>query len=802
MLLPSYSLCRSNSLQEAEASFKSFVDVIPALSSSYSSLLTLEVLQEICSYLRNYPRQSLAHVAAHFGFVDCFKKEEVAFEAVNLVCPDTHYSPLHLAIKSGKILTVATIISLNPDFTLVDINGNNVLHLAASTSKEIITLVCSSIVASCTNPSTDGSSASSQQSSIRDEGVLIKLINGKNKENVSPIHLACSADKPECVKELLKNGADVNGACIENESGERVNQSPGQGVSDGTSCENNFDRLMIDHLDAKDMKNGGNPLHWAKSPQCMEPLIEMGCNMNAKNFQGETVLHVMISRNKLPCILTLLSYGADVNATGPNGNAPLHLSVRASDVTVVQALIVFGAKLGSENTSNESPRHLAATAKRSTIQDTILYTLHSVGARRCTRSSPASPCTDGCSPTGAFNGAPPNSAPFNRIKSLYDPLLGRSIVKAACKAKRKTLFSNTASSDSFSRKTLFSNTASNDSFSRRSPSKMVKKESQNPVRMETDECIDLTQEDEDESKEKKTARILCLDGGGIRGLVLIQMLSVLEDMMHPTPIYNCFDWIAGTSTGGILALVLATGHTAAECRQYYFRMKNKVFLGTRPYESEPLDSFLKKTLGEETRMGDILKPRVMLTATVGDKFPADLHLFRNYKSPDDILGYSNSSGSSHHSSRWSIPTQPSEDVLLWTAARSSGAAPTYFRPCGRYLDGGLISNNPTLDLLTEITQINAALDATVSSGSDSFFFSVSLFSLFLFFSRKESKKYCSFQFQPSEKITPNVVVSLGTGAPPVTDVPIIDVFRPDSLYGVAKIALMASSLGQLLIDQV
>lgn len=43
---------------------------------------------------------------------------------------------------------------------------------------------------------------------------------------------------------------------------------------------------MIEKLDPRDMKNGGNPLHWAKSPQCMEALIEMGCDINAKNFQG------------------------------------------------------------------------------------------------------------------------------------------------------------------------------------------------------------------------------------------------------------------------------------------------------------------------------------------------------------------------------------------------------------------------------------------------------------------------------------------------------------------------------------
>ena len=50
---------------------------------------------------------------------------------------------------------------------------------------------------------------------------------------------------------------------------------------------------------------------------------------------------------------------------------------------------------------------------------------------------------------------------------------------------------------------------------------------------------------------------------------------------------------------------------------------------------------------------------------------------------------------------------------VWRAARSSGAAPTYFRAFGRFLDGGLMSNNPTLDVLTEIHQYNMALRATV-----------------------------------------------------------------------------------------
>ena len=52
---------------------------------------------------------------------------------------------------------------------------------------------------------------------------------------------------------------------------------------------------------------------------------------------------------------------------------------------------------------------------------------------------------------------------------------------------------------------------------------------------------------------------------------------------------------------------------------------------------------------------------------------------------------------------------------MWRAARSSGAAPTYFRPMGRFLDGGLLANNPTLDAMSEIHHYNKALKAEVGN---------------------------------------------------------------------------------------
>ena len=54
------------------------------------------------------------------------------------------------------------------------------------------------------------------------------------------------------------------------------------------------------------------------------------------------------------------------------------------------------------------------------------------------------------------------------------------------------------------------------------------------------------------------SRILCLDGGGVKGLVQIQMLRQIEQRTGKR-IVELFDWIVGSSTGGIIALALVYG---------------------------------------------------------------------------------------------------------------------------------------------------------------------------------------------------------------------------------------------------
>ena len=91
-----------------------------------------------------------------------------------------------------------------------------------------------------------------------------------------------------------------------------------------------------------------------------------------------------------------------------------------------------------------------------------------------------------------------------------------------------------------------------------------------------------------------------------------------------------------------------------------------------------------------------------------DRRPADLHIFRNYESPASLLGVEEPCD------------HDPERQLVWETAKVTGAAPTYFRlDHNMFIDGGLIANNPTLDALSELQQLNAAQRA-LTNGSDNF----------------------------------------------------------------------------------
>jgi patatin-like phospholipase/acyl hydrolase len=195
-------------------------------------------------------------------------------------------------------------------------------------------------------------------------------------------------------------------------------------------------------------------------------------------------------------------------------------------------------------------------------------------------------------------------------------------------------------------------------------------------------------------------RILSLDGGGVRGALSAQLLLNIENYLNAkegkvVPIGRRFDLLVGTSTGGLIALALACGKSAAEVAAFYDEQIPKIFGSVRrgwipgwlerpKYGVDNLRAGLEAFLGELTLrelQSDLCVTSVALQNAKPRFYKTD-YLKRN----EGRLG------------------ERLVDIALATTA-----APTYFPAHSSKLstdlvDGGLCANNPAVVGIVEALQ--------------------------------------------------------------------------------------------------
>jgi patatin-like phospholipase/acyl hydrolase len=184
-------------------------------------------------------------------------------------------------------------------------------------------------------------------------------------------------------------------------------------------------------------------------------------------------------------------------------------------------------------------------------------------------------------------------------------------------------------------------------------------------------------------------RILALDGGGLRGIFTAAVLSEAEDAFGPAFV-DSFDLLVGTSTGGIIALGLASGRTCREMLDFYRDAGSKIFSKPRrirrlvgpKYDRRALDELLRRELGDATRMNDLSKS---VCITAHELVRGTTRVWKDDHSAD---------------LRWG------GDQLVWKVAAATSAAPTYFAPmqlgdADSHIDGGVWGNNPAMVGITE-----------------------------------------------------------------------------------------------------
>ncbi len=207
----------------------------------------------------------------------------------------------------------------------------------------------------------------------------------------------------------------------------------------------------------------------------------------------------------------------------------------------------------------------------------------------------------------------------------------------------------------------------------------------------------------------RTFRILSLDGGGVRGLLSAVLLEQLDSRVPGWR--DKVDLLAGTSTGGIIALGLAKGLTPTELRTFYYDKSPEIFgdsfwddlrdlggITGAEYSTRNRRKNLEAVFGK-TRLQD-LRMRVMISSfdlDNEDKDPMKRRwkpkFYHNYPGQD-------SDGSSRAS-----------DVALYTSA-----APTYFPSVDGYIDGGVVANNPSMAAVAQTQDKRASIPRRPSIG--------------------------------------------------------------------------------------
>jgi hypothetical protein len=192
---------------------------------------------------------------------------------------------------------------------------------------------------------------------------------------------------------------------------------------------------------------------------------------------------------------------------------------------------------------------------------------------------------------------------------------------------------------------------------------------------------------------EKNRALLCLDGGGIRGIMTIQLLKELEQQAG-APCHQIFDMVAGTSTGGIIAGLVAAGRTAVEIDHLYRTFVTKVFTRRDLFASQ----FLNPPAWTKTRYRKILKETLgnVTLREVCDRTGIDFLITAHDVAEGEETFFS------YLRER---PENAYAGVLLRAVMEATMSAPTYFTPMERFVDGGTTTyNNPSLAALLEAVQ--------------------------------------------------------------------------------------------------
>ncbi len=175
---------------------------------------------------------------------------------------------------------------------------------------------------------------------------------------------------------------------------------------------------------------------------------------------------------------------------------------------------------------------------------------------------------------------------------------------------------------------------------------------------------------------KPSHRLLACDGGGMRGLISIEVLAKVEKELRSLTgrpslvLADFFDYVGGTSCGAIIAALIAIGKSMDDIRAFFVASCPDMFLKARlwqrwrsKFRDDALSARLRELFGDVKLGSDHLQSLLMLVlsnASTNSPWPVcnnPAAMYNDRRLPDCNL-----------------------ELPLWQLVRASTAAPTYFPP--------------------------------------------------------------------------------------------------------------------------
>jgi ankyrin repeat protein len=260
---------------------------------------------------------------------------------------DKGCAPFHIAVFAGKVKVSELLIGCSDDLDIRDIEGHNLLHRATWKGQIDIARVL-----------------------LEHDGETKALVNAKDENGQTPLHIASQHNRLSIVALLLEFGANVN---VQDNDGMTPLFFAAQSARSSKVVQ-----LLLKHGAEvnRTSKNGQVPLHLASQHvnlSNMELLLKSGATVDARDNDGMTSLLLAAQSTRCGAAAQLLlEHDASFRVRNKNGQTPLHLASRWGLSDVVASLLKLGADVDAQDNDKMTPLLCASGPFRSIAAAQVL----------------------------------------------------------------------------------------------------------------------------------------------------------------------------------------------------------------------------------------------------------------------------------------------------------------------------------------------------------------------------------------------------------------------------------------------